>query len=70
MAATASQLLADALRLSEDEREDLAARLLDSLEPPPGISVDDRAEIERRAAEARSGAPGIAWEDVKRSLVR
>lgn len=26
-----------------------------------GISIEDKDEIEKRAAEARSGAPGIAW---------
>lgn len=68
--ATAAQVLAEAMQLSPDEREDLAAQLLDSIEPPPGISVDDHEEIERRAAEARRGDPGIPWEDVKRSLSR
>jgi putative addiction module component (TIGR02574 family) len=59
------------MRLPEEEREDLAAQLLDSLEPPPpGISIEDRAEIERRAAEARSGAAGIPWDEVKRGLLR
>lgn len=66
----AAKLLADALELSEAEREDLAAQLLDSLEPPPGISIDDEAEIQRRAQEARDGIPGIPWEDLKRSLVK
>jgi hypothetical protein len=41
-----------------------------SLEPPPGISIDDKHEIEKRAAEARSGAPGIAWEELKRDLLK
>ncbi len=68
MVATATQVLADAMRLSEDEREELAAQLLDSLEPPPGISIEDRAEIERRATDARSGPPGIPWDEVKRGL--
>jgi hypothetical protein len=45
---TVAKLLADALVLSEAEREDLAAQLLDSLEPPPGISIDDEDEIRRR----------------------
>lgn len=67
---TAAKLLAEAMQLPEDEREDLAARLLDSLEPPPGISIEDRDEIERRAEEARRGAPGIAWEEVKRDLLK
>jgi hypothetical protein len=54
--------------LSEAEREDLAAQLLDSLEPPPGISIEDEAEIRRRAQEAREGVPGIARAEVKRGL--
>ena len=67
---TATNLLAEALKLPADEREDLAARLLDSLEPPPGISIEDHEEIERRAAEARSGAAGVAWDDLKRDLLK
>ena len=66
----AAKLLADALELSEAEREDLAAQLLDSLEPPPGVSIDDEAEIRRRAQEARDGIPGVPWDELKRSLVR
>jgi putative addiction module component (TIGR02574 family) len=66
----AAKLLAEAMQLSEAEREDLAAALLDSLEPPPGISIDDRGEIERRAEEARGGVPGIPWDEVRRGLPR
>ena len=67
----AKQLLDEALALPEDEREELAATLLDSLEAAPhAISVDDRDEIERRASEARSGAPGIPWAEVQRGLVK
>ena len=69
MTNAAAKLLADAMQLSEDEREELAAKLLDSLEPPPGISIDDKGEIEARAKEARSGSvPGIPWDEVKRGL--
>ena len=64
------KLLEQAMLLPADEREDLAARLLDSLEPPPGISIDDHDELEARAAEARRGVPGVAWEDLKRSLTK
>jgi putative addiction module component (TIGR02574 family) len=67
---TAAKLLEEAMRLPADEREDLAAKLLDSLEPPPGISIDDKAEIEQRAAEARSGVPGVPWDELKRSLLK
>ena len=68
--ANAGQLLADAMQLPEAEREELAGRLLDSLEPPPGPSIDDREEFARRAAEARSGVAGIPWSEVKRGLTR
>ena len=65
----AAKLLADAMQLSADEREELAAQLLDSIEPAPGISVDDKEVIEARAAEARSGVvSGIPWDEVKRTL--
>lgn len=67
---TAAKILADAMRLPADEREELAATLLDSLEPPAGLSVDDQPELEVRAAQARRGVPGIAWEQVKRDLLR
>lgn len=70
MTAAAAKLLADALELPEDEREELAAQLLDSIEPPPGISVEDEAEIRRRAEDARNGVPGIPWDEVKRSLMK
>jgi putative addiction module component (TIGR02574 family) len=64
----AAKLLAEAMLLPAEEREELAATLLDSLEPPPGISIEDTSEIERRAAEARAGVPGIPWDEVKRGL--
>ena len=67
----AKRLLAEALTLPEAEREELAATLLDSLEAAPhGLSIDDRAEIERRAADARSGAPGLPWEEVRRTVAK
>jgi putative addiction module component (TIGR02574 family) len=66
----AAKLLADALELPEVEREELAALLLDSIETPPGISIEDKDEIRRRAQEARDGMPGIPWSEVKRSLVK
>jgi len=65
---TAAKLLEEAMQLPEDEREELAAKLLDSLESPPGISIEDKDEIEKRAAEARSGAPGIPWDEVERDV--
>jgi putative addiction module component (TIGR02574 family) len=64
----AAKILAEAMQLSEEEREELAATLLDSLEPPLGISIEERDELERRAEEARRGEPGIPWSEVKRNL--
>jgi putative addiction module component (TIGR02574 family) len=66
----AAKLLAEAMQLPEDEREELAAKLLDSLEPPTGISIEDRDEIEARANEARGGVGGVLWDDVKRGLLK
>ena len=66
----AAKLLAEAMMLPAEEREELAASLLDSLEPPPGISIEDTEEIQRRAAEARAGAPGLSWDEVKRGLAK
>lgn len=43
--------------------------LLDSLEPPAGISIDDVDEIDRRAAAARSGDdPGVPWTELRKRL--
>ncbi|HWU90994.1 MAG TPA: addiction module protein [Kofleriaceae bacterium] len=67
---SAAKLLEQAMLLPAAEREDLAARLLDSIEPSSGISIDDHEEIEARAAEARRGEPGVSWDDVKRTLLR
>jgi putative addiction module component (TIGR02574 family) len=59
---TRSKLLHEAMALPPEEREELAALLLDSLEAPAGISIDDAEEIERRAAAALSGEdPGVPW---------
>jgi len=65
---TAAKLLEEAMH--RPEGEELASKLLDSLEPPPGISIEDQDEIERRAAEGRSGAPGIGWDEIKRDLLK
>jgi putative addiction module component (TIGR02574 family) len=66
----ARKLLAEALQLPEEDREELAAQLLDSLEQPPGISIEDKDEIERRAGEARRGVPGLPWDEVKQGLLK
>ena len=72
MSCDAVNVLEAAMRLPEEERADLAARLLDSLDP----QVDDDApaawdeEIARRVAEldAKSVVP-IPWPQVRRKLI-
>lgn len=61
-----------ALALDEQERAEVAARLLDSLEQSDEAEDDVwAAELERRAAELESGAvQGVAWEDLRERLVR
>ena len=64
-------MLDQALQLPPDVREQLAIRLLDSLEP-----VDDdheaawAAEIQRRVDDLQSGREkAIPWEDVRRMIL-
>ena len=59
--------------LSDEERTELAHRLLDTVEAPdPQAGLDDQAwvaEMERRAENAISGKTrGIPWSKVKASL--
>ena len=53
------------------EPTELMAMVIDELERAralyaPPIAIHDNIELERRAAEARSGAPGIVWDEIKR----
>jgi putative addiction module component (TIGR02574 family) len=67
----AERIFEAAMQLSPDEREEVASRLLDSLAHETGdiaASSEEVAEIRRRLVEARSGVPGIPWEDVKREM--
>ena len=66
---TPPKLVHEALALPPEEREELAAMLLDSLEAPAGISLDDTEEIDRRAQAARSDEdPGVLWEQLRKRL--
>ena len=65
---TGEKLLEDALKLALSERAELAAELLASLDGAPDADAEAAwaAEIERRAARARSGAdPGRPWPEVR-----
>jgi putative addiction module component (TIGR02574 family) len=64
MSKTAQKVLHEALRLELSERAELAAELLASLDGEPDQDVEAAwaAEIERRAARARSGEDaGSPW---------
>jgi len=69
----AEKLLEDALKLGLPERAELAAELIASLD---GAADEDAeaawaAEIERRAARARSGDdPGKPWSEVRERMRR
>jgi putative addiction module component (TIGR02574 family) len=61
-----------ALKLDEQGRAEVAARLLDSLEQTD-VEAEEvwLAELDRRAAELESGAvQGVPWEDLRERLVR
>ena len=63
--------LAQALRLGLDERAELAAELLASLDGPgdPGAEAAWEAEIKRRVAAIDAGTVALEpWENVKRRV--
>jgi putative addiction module component (TIGR02574 family) len=68
-------LLQEVLKLPVEERADVAAELLASLESLPAteadaIEQDWGAEIERRARRVLAGESlGVPWEEVKRNVM-
>jgi putative addiction module component (TIGR02574 family) len=72
MTSRAQQVLHEALALPVDERADVAAELLASLddaeaENPAEVEAAWAAEIEKRARRVLAGeSAGVAWEDVRR----
>jgi putative addiction module component (TIGR02574 family) len=72
MTSRAQDVLREALALPLDERADVAAELLASLddaaaEHPADVEVAWAAEIERRARRALADeSGGVAWDDVRR----
>jgi putative addiction module component (TIGR02574 family) len=64
-------VLADALRLDDDARAELAAELLASLDGPADPDAQEAwdVEIERRIAEIEAGnIQLVPWEEVKRRI--
>jgi putative addiction module component (TIGR02574 family) len=76
MSDRAQTLLREALTLSPEDRADVAAELLASLdepltEDPAAVQAAWAAEIERRARGVLSGkSVGEPWEDVRNRIVQ
>ena len=73
MARAGKKLLHEALELPIEERAELAAELIASLDGPADADVEAAwaAEIERRATKALSGeSPGSPWEEVRERIKR
>ena len=73
MTKPAEAVLAEALRLGEDERAELAAEILASLDGPgdPDAKEAWADEIRHRIASIESGAAQLeSWDEVKRRLER
>jgi putative addiction module component (TIGR02574 family) len=72
MSSRAQELLRDALALPLDERADVAAELLASLddaeaERPADVEAAWAVEIERRARRVMAGeSAGVPWDEVRR----
>jgi len=74
MTAPADRVLQDALGLSEQERAEIAVRLIESLDVVSDAEAAEveaawAAEIERRCAALDAGTTGTtAWEEVRRQI--
>jgi putative addiction module component (TIGR02574 family) len=72
MTQQAKTLLADALRLPENERADIAALLMDSLEPEADADAESAwgVEIQKRIEDLQSGrVKALPWSDALRSIL-
>jgi len=73
MTARVKHLLDGAASLSEAERADLAARLLETLDPASEQGVEEAwgEEVERRLSELRAGAvQTVPWEKVRQEALQ
>ena len=71
MSTVGEKILQDALNLPEEERAEVAARLIESLEDPMDPDLDEAwaAEIERRCVALDAGeAVTSDWEEVRRRI--
>jgi putative addiction module component (TIGR02574 family) len=73
MSKTATDVLADALRLEPDVRAEVAAELLASLDGPADPDAESAwdAEIQRRIEAIEAGTMRLeSWDEVKRRIER
>jgi len=72
MRSAVEEVVQRALELDEEERAEVASRVLASLEERDAAAEAAwDAELERRVAEMESGAvAGVAWEDLREKLMR
>jgi putative addiction module component (TIGR02574 family) len=72
MRSAVEEVVQRALKLDEEERAEVASRVLASLEEGDAAAEAAwDAELERRANEMESGAvEGIPWEDLREKLMR
>lgn len=73
MSRAVEELYERASHLSEEDRAELAGKLLESIDDPPDQGVEEAwaAEIERRMVEYRAGrVKTIPWSEVRAHLHR
>jgi putative addiction module component (TIGR02574 family) len=74
MAKSVDRVLREALKLAADERAQVVAELLTSLEPDVPSQQRTEAEwiqeVERRARAAIAGSPGVPWTEVRAQIKR
>lgn len=69
MSTAHDDILKSALSLPESDRIRLATELLDSFPgTPPGLSIEDPEFLKELERRANDPAPGIAWEEIQRTL--
>ncbi len=71
MTTNAQRILAEAMALDPAEREELAERLLGSIEPStdPEYVAAWEAEIQRRITDMDAGVtPAIPWEEARKTM--
>ena len=72
MAKSVDRILGEALKLAPDERAQVVAELLATLEPDvprqPRTEAEWIQEVERRARAAMAGASGVSWTDARAQI--